>query len=147
DMLPYTRWARWLARPGSDLFQYPNEDVSRPKLNWRPGVLPLLVLSVVLVLQIADIQAPIVGRGWAHLDPTYWPDEETRRILQQHESSGDHPHIFNEYLYGGYLIYFTPGYRVFVDDRCELYGGDWLRRYVDAETHETAERIAEWEKT
>jgi hypothetical protein len=43
---------------------------------------------------------------------------------------GEHPDgtpIFNEVLFGGFLIYLTLGLRVFIDDRCELYGyaGCW----------------------
>jgi hypothetical protein len=35
-------------------------------------------------------------------------------------------------LFGGFLIYFTPDLRVFIDDRCELYGDDRLLAYVHA---------------
>ena len=34
--------------------------------------------------------------------------------------------IFCEYAYGGFLIYHAPGYRVFIDDRCELFGDEFL---------------------
>jgi hypothetical protein len=34
--------------------------------------------------------------------------------------------IFNEMLYGGFLIYYTPHLRIFIDDRCELYGDEGL---------------------
>src|SRR5260370_30949264 len=38
DMLPATRWARWLARPGSDLFVYPTKESSLgPVTNFRPA--------------------------------------------------------------------------------------------------------------
>jgi hypothetical protein len=33
---------------------------------------------------------------------------------------------------GGFLIDYTPGLRVFIDDRCELYGDEWLLNYVHA---------------
>src|SRR5262249_41385486 len=39
---------------------------------------------------------------------------------------------FNEMLFGGFLIYYTPGLRVFIDDRCELYGDQGLLDYADA---------------
>src|SRR5262249_10298230 len=42
--------------------------------------------------------------------------------------------IFNEMLYGGFLIYYNPGLRVFIDDRCELYRDDGILEYVAAET-------------
>ena len=31
--------------------------------------------------------------------------------------------------FGGFLIAYTPGLRVFIDDRCELYGDDRLIEY------------------
>src|SRR5207248_348962 len=51
--------------------------------------------------------------------------------------------IFNDMLFGGFLIYFTPDLKVFVDDRCELYGDRWLGEYADAYYHHP-ERIERW---
>ncbi len=55
-------------------------------------------------------------------------------------------HIFNEYIYGGFLIYYAPGYRVFVDDRCELFGDRWLEDFVKYVWLDPGGYIAEWEK-
>jgi hypothetical protein len=41
----------------------------------------------------------------------------------------DHARVFNDMRFGGYLIYSVPGTRVYIDDRCELYGDAALRRY------------------
>src|SRR5439155_18061517 len=56
--------------------------------------------------------------------------------------------IFNEYLFGGFLIYFAPGYRVFVDDRCELFGDHWLNEYVQVErgTRDAKLAFKQWEE-
>src|SRR5262249_4397444 len=51
--------------------------------------------------------------------------------------------IFNDYLFGGFLIYYTPGLKVFIDDRCELYGDDWLIQYSKAMQGDS-ERIDGW---
>ena len=51
------------------------------------------------------------------------------------QAEREHPEgtrIFNEFLYGGFLIYYTPGLKVFIDDRCELYGDEWLVEYSNA---------------
>jgi hypothetical protein len=41
--------------------------------------------------------------------------------------------LFHDDRVGGYLIYAAwPERRVFVDDRAELYGGDFYRRFIDA---------------
>jgi hypothetical protein len=46
-------------------------------------------------------------------------------------------------LFGGFLIYHAPELRVFIDDRCELYGDRWLEEFADAEAHHP-ERIERW---
>ncbi len=144
DLLPHTRWAAWLARPGSDLFQFPADaGVHRP-WDWRPALLPAGVVAGALVLQMARVPVPVVGHGWARLDPAYWP-VELAPDLKRCERQQPGP-IFNEYLYGGFLIYYTPGFRVLVDDRCELYGDRWLAEYVRAETEGTGARVRAWER-
>ncbi|RME56323.1 hypothetical protein D6779_10780, partial [Candidatus Parcubacteria bacterium] len=46
----------------------------------------------------------------------------------------NHPqgNLFNEYNWGGYLIWALPEYPVAVDGRTDLYGDPVLRRYLDA---------------
>ena len=39
--------------------------------------------------------------------------------------------IFNDANLGGYLIYHAPKAKIFMDDRCELYGDDWIKHYSD----------------
>ena len=60
-----------------------------------------------------------------------WPVE---LLPELREHQRDRPRgtrrVFCEYAYGGFLIYFTPGYRVFIDDRCELFGDEFLTRFV-----------------
>jgi hypothetical protein len=139
DILPRTRWAQWLSRPGSDLFQFP---IEKPGPTWN---LRGLVLPAFLVLSAFLLQWLGVGRGWARLDPRTWPVELLPE-LQAHQQDRSR-HIFNEYAYGGFLIYYTPGYEVFVDDRCELYGDRWLLHFVEAETEDTGGALAEMQHT
>jgi hypothetical protein len=147
DMLPHTRWAARKVLAGSDLFQLPKPETQRRAFNWKPALLPLCVLVAVVCLQVRQVRVPAVGHGWARLDPAYWPVEllPTLRAYQDGQPAGTP--IFNEYLYGGFLIYQTPGFRVFVDDRCELYGDKWLQEYVRAEWQDTAEHFRKWEAT
>jgi hypothetical protein len=148
DMLPYTRWAAWLAQAGSDLFQFRNDPPATEKrgLAWRPALLPVGVLLVAICCQLGRLTAPIVGHNWARLDPTYWPVEVLPQLRHYEHARVEGTPIFNEYLFGGFLIYHTPGFRVFVDDRCELYGDQWLKQYVQAEWEETGKQIKEWEE-
>lgn len=144
DLLPNTRLARWLARPGSDLFQFPSPDALHSPSSTLPPLLPLLLLFAGLVLQAFRIPFPLLGHGWARLDPDYWPVGLLSELKAREQPGRP---IFNEYLFGGFLIYFTPGYRVFVDDRCELYGNEWLKEYVQAERgQDVPQRMEQWEK-
>jgi hypothetical protein len=34
---------------------------------------------------------------------------------------------------GGFVVFHAPRWRTFIDDRCELFGGDFLREYARAE--------------
>jgi len=153
DMLPYTRWARWLARPGSDLFRF--SDAVAPRrglLDWRPTLAPALIVVISIGLQAARVPVPVLGHGWAQFEPDDSPNDVLAGLQQFQPRSGPTVPIFNEYHLGGFLIYHTyftedmPAYRVFVDDRCELYGDKWLQDYVTAETHDTMRQIQDWER-
>ncbi len=160
DMLPATRWARWLARPGSDLFVYPTKESSLdPDGSFRP-TLYLLPCAAVLVaffllvyrvpawtFQVGPVEVATPGHGCAKLDPDYWPVDLLPDLKKYQKARPDGTPIFNEYLFGGFLIYFTPGYRVFVDDRCELFGDHWLNEYVQVERGAQDARLAfkQWE--
>lgn len=169
EMLPHTRLAVFLARPGRDLFRFRPDALSGPVpsredeaptsvascrlpvasswlvLDWRPALLPAGLILLATGLQAAGVRAPVVGRGWVKLDPTHWPVEllpELRRAEQEHPEGA---RIFNDFLYGGFLIYYTPGLKVFIDDRCELYGDDWLMQFSDA-MRSNPERIDRWQQ-
>lgn len=139
DMLPYTRLAAWLARPGRDLFRLPTPDpLPRGRRDWRPVVLPIVLVLSTVALQAANVRIPVLGRGWARLDPTIWPVEllpELRKCEQEHTQGA---RIFNDYELGGFLIYFTPSLKVFMDDRCEVYGDAWLEQFHHAMTQDPA---------
>jgi hypothetical protein len=159
-VLPATRWARCLARPGSDLFVYPTRDQSSgptPSFQPAPYLLPgaaVLVTFLVLVyripartFQVGPIELATPGHGCAKLDPDYWPVDLLPELEKHQKARPDGTPIFNEYLFGGFLIYFTPGYRVFVDDRCELFGDRWLNEYVQVERGDRDARLVfkHWE--
>ena len=54
--------------------------------------------------------------------------------------------IFNDLNFGGFLIYHAPRLRVFVDDRCSLYGGEFLGAYDRARREDPAQ-IDRWQRT
>jgi hypothetical protein len=129
DMFPETSWAEAITKAGSDLF-----DAARGKAAQKPGILPFLTPALV-VLAAFGLKAKGVGdlamfgAGWADFNPTTCPKEMTPFLATEPEGTP----IFNELNFGGYLIFFAPKVRVFLDDRCELYGEDFLLEYSAAE--------------
>ena len=105
------------------------------------------MILLALFLKTAQVRVPVLGHGWACLDPTYWPVEIEPELQRLQAAHAEGTPIFNELLDGGFLIYHTPGFRVFIDDRCELYGDGWLWDYTQAECgQKTTERLGEWQR-
>jgi hypothetical protein len=135
EMFPFIRWVRWLSERGSEVIRLQPVPISDSNNNVKRF---LILVSLVLVLtgfafERADLRIPVLGKGWAKLDPTHWPVEVLSQLNHIQEASPEGTPIFNDYLLGGFLIYYTPKFRVFIDDRCELYGDDFLRKYLNAE--------------
>jgi hypothetical protein len=146
EMLPYTRLATVLARPGRELFQFRTpSDRAKHRLDWRAATLPLALILLAFVLQAKDAPVPILGRGWVKLDPTHWPVAVLPELRQVEREHPEGARILNDFLYGGFLIYFTPGLNVFIDDRCELYGDDWLLKFSDVSKNNPAQ-VEEWQE-
>jgi hypothetical protein len=141
DVIPATTWAKRLATEGSDLFR---PIAPAPPCGFATFVVPAAVVLVAFVAQVSKLPLPMAGNGWARLDSTVWPVD---LLDDLHREAGSRTgiRIFNEYADGGFLIYFAPQYRPFVDGRCELYGGPWLKRYVEAEGGDVAAYLSEME--
>jgi hypothetical protein len=134
DMFPHVRWVAWLARKGSVMCRLRPQTASEygKRFAVAPVVLPCLAIFAVLAVQTCHLWFPDSRQQWVRLDPRSCPIEllpELRRA-ECREPAGTP--IFNEMVYGGFLIYYTPGFRVFIDDRCELYGDDDLMAYAVA---------------
>jgi hypothetical protein len=144
DMWPHTRWASWLAKNRPDAYVPP----AKPDRGSVVGILLAAVLAVAVswTLQVKQIQVPGIGYGSAKFDARQWPFD-LLEVIQQHEpkSMGEAVNIFNDYSDGGFLIHYAPGYRVFVDDRCEVFGDAWLVEFVLANEEGTADTMAKWQ--
>jgi hypothetical protein len=145
DMIPHIRWVKWLAEKGSVACRIrpPAPETGGRWGTWQPALIPLVAVLMAAGLQIAGFSVPVVGRGWVKPDPRAWPVELLPELRAYQDSHPKGQPIFNEMLFGGFLIYSTPGLRVFVDDRCELYGDEWLAQYAEAVWHHP-ERIEQW---
>jgi hypothetical protein len=134
DLFPLSRVAASLVRRKSDLFDPSAAEVEETmRESAIPFAIPAAIMILAVILQIAGASVPVIGRGWARVDPTVWPVDMLPELREHQDDRPGGTHIFCEYSYGGFLIYFTPGYRVFIDDRCEVFGDEFLVKFVDAE--------------
>jgi hypothetical protein len=134
EILPNSRWAKYLSRKG--WFARPAHLTSRfcaPR--WKS-----LTACLCLTLGISTL---VVRHGWAHLDPRIWPVDLLPELSKLNRAAEPEARIFNSYHDGGYLIFFCPRLKVFIDDRCELFGDRMLRDYVQAEQSDPG-RIEAW---
>ncbi len=141
SMWPQTIWAkRLLKRP--DLYD-PQKVPTQTTWGW---LLPAILISVTLTLQVARIPAPVIGSGWAQPDPTVWPTA-LLPLLMEHEPSGsESAKLFNALPLGGWVSFQTPGYQTFIDDRIELYSDDFLDDYILSSTSDPSSAMARWQK-
>ncbi|WP_020472076.1 hypothetical protein [Zavarzinella formosa] len=128
DLFPQTRLADWLVRKKNDMFTPPDSPVIESKARaWlAPGLVILIAGCAAVVLSPADRIHPF----WVRLDPQIWPIEALPEVRKAAASTPQQPRIFAEYHYGGFLILQEPRCLVFIDDRCELYGDQFLEEYV-----------------
>ncbi|MCD4728194.1 MAG: hypothetical protein K8R46_11060, partial [Pirellulales bacterium] len=138
DVLPHSRVGEWLRRRGM-------LGAVRPVAGWRPAVLPLVVVAAAMAIQIGGVNLPVVGRGWVRFDHDRRPVELLPRLDEIAQSNKDGVRVFNDMNFGGFLIYHQPRMRVFIDDRCALYGTDFLRAYDHARREDPAQ-IDRWQR-
>ncbi len=98
-----------------------------------------------MTIQLAGLQLPLIGRGWARFDADRWPVAMLPQLDDLNRTANDGDPIFNDLNFGGFLIYHTPRLRVFIDDRCSLYGADFLVAYDIARRHDPAQ-IDRWQQ-
>jgi len=145
---PHTRWAKWLARSRPDFYEPDAPPVDRPW--WANVWLPVVVVLTTFGLQVMGVRVPVVGAGWATHSPKHWPVELLDVLKANEPRPGEPNRLFNDYVDGGFVIYHAPGYKVFVDDRCEVFGGPWLLEFVtmnhpDTPAAERAAKIESWQ--
>ena len=127
DMWPHTLWHRVLKKHSDGtLVREPDE-----RRGWAWAAVPAGVVLLVLGLQVGMVQVPVVGSGWARLSPEFIPTELNDHVREYAASVPPGTRVFNDANLGGYLIYHAPSLRIFMDDRCELYGDGWIKAYAD----------------
>jgi hypothetical protein len=147
EMYPYTRWVQWFSQKRSTFFSLQPE---KRNYIWKhaisfPILIPIVLIISSFVFQINGFHVPVIGRGWAKLDHHHWPMDILPELERIEDSLGDRAPIYNDDPFGGFLIFFAPRLRVFIDDRFELYGGNFLRTYIEA-AEKNPEIIDSWAK-
>ena len=136
DLWRHTVWHRLLVRYGDGSTAWNPDDRAEAERRfvplWAACLVPAVLVVCVYKLQVLRVEAPVVGRGWARLDPNFIPSDMTREVTEYAARVPPGTPIFNDANLGGYLIYHAPRLKIFMDDRCELYGDDWIRKYSDA---------------
>jgi hypothetical protein len=127
DLFPETIWYRLIKKYGDTFIREPNP-APPARASW---VIPVLAVALALGLQMARVKVPIIGTGWARFDPKMVPIEMIEPIQEYARSKPDGFPIFNDANFGGFLMYYAPNLRVFMDDRCELYGDEGLLKYSE----------------
>ena len=143
DLWPTTRWAAWLAQHRPDL--YDPKRVADSK-RWPIITLGIAGVFVALVIQATGLSMPLIGAGWARLDPVRWPVDLLPALKKYEPAHPGGARIFNDSPDGGYLYAHVPNYRTFVDDRCELFGDIWLNDFIQA-GGDPEPVIPVWERT
>jgi hypothetical protein len=145
DLLPHARWVNWLSCRGSEVFRVAPAGGALPKrrVGFVTVLLPFVLTVSSFAFQGAGVRVPLLGRGWAAMNAESNPVALLPDLREYERSHPVGTPIFNEMVHGGFLIYYTPGLRVFIDDRCELYGDRWLLDYVHALREDPA-RVDHW---
>ncbi len=133
DLWKHTLWHRLLVKHGDGSTAWDADNAAEAATRTGPlgaaFAVPALVVVLAFALQVNRVEAPVIGSGWARLDPDFIPSDMTREVTEYAASVPPGTPIFNDANLGGYLIYHTPNLKIFMDDRCELYGDDWIRAY------------------
>ena len=113
----FARWGRFASRMG------------KMEMRFRGHLWPLAAVGFGLLVCVH--QGRLGERRWmdAHFDAKHFPVQASEVILQREI----HEPIFAPDVWGGYLIYrLYPQTKVFMDDRHDLYGADFLKDYLKA---------------
>ena len=138
EFFPQVHWARWLSDRGSAIFRLQPTGPPRPPLDFKVWLVPGTAVLLTVVVSLASLK--ITGHGLTRLDPRHWPLELLPDLKRYEETHSLGTPIMNDMLFGGFLILYTPRLQVFVDDRCELYGDQFLLNYA----HNDPDFIAGW---
>jgi hypothetical protein len=108
---------------------------------WRWGLAAALVLllSAVAVLEDRTGRPGLMPREF---DARIFP----RELVAEARAAGVQGRLYNQFLWGGWLLYAWPEQKVFIDGGTDFYGEDLLYDYLSAWTIQPdwRERLEKW---
>lgn len=93
--------------------------------------------------------------GWFQVSPNpeKLPLDLVTPMRELSKTYGEGTRVYNTLNDGGFLIFYSPKWKVFQDDRCEIHafrdgvnGGDWLKKIVKLETEQPEVLLLELQK-
>ncbi|NBR07173.1 MAG: hypothetical protein EBT92_15605 [Planctomycetes bacterium] len=96
------------------------------------------------------IISSILGWHQVQLDPKKWPLDLIEPMQQMALEYGPDTKIYNELNDGGFLIFYSPKWKVFQDDRCEIHAfrderndGSWIPNIMNLEKNTPEQLLLE----
>jgi hypothetical protein len=129
-MAPYAvvAWAPFLARDlaGWSLFGGLRNALAPVERQVRPGLWPALATILALVM------APTLARSFPEVAHGFSAERFPEAALHVADEQRLGPHVFNGYLWGGYLSWVRPDgrYHVLIDGRAGFFGDQVLHDYL-----------------
>jgi hypothetical protein len=142
EMFPYCNWVHSLEKKGLTTFKLRNTESGINARSVLCYLIPVFITVSALVAFHESAKLPAAAQKWVKLDNTHWPVEILPELQAIEKIYPQGTPIFNDMLFGGFLMYHTPGLRVFIDDRFELYGDEFIIKYIKANKSD----FETWEK-
>ena len=143
EIFPCCNWVRNLGSKGFVSFRLRKVSDEMGGKYPKHYLIAAAVAAIALLAFQGSAQMPSTAQKWVMLDRAHWPVDLLTELQSIEKSRPPGTPIFNDMLFGGFLIYHTPSLRVFIDDRCELYGDELLMKYAAADRSD----FETWEKT
>lgn len=136
ELLPRNPVTVWLALRGVQLRGTP----STARL-----VQPLVLGASTMALAVACLLFQVTGLSLSGPHRGPWPFELKPALEAAVSSAGPRAPILNDMVLGGFLAKEVPQARIFGDDRCELYGDEFLRKWITGGADWFAPWVAEYD--
>ncbi|WP_248345674.1 hypothetical protein [Anaeromyxobacter paludicola] len=143
-IVPDSGVRRWLAAHGIELMGQRSAAVTRT--SWRAWAAAMVA---VLALVCGWHQLTGGRRAFTKMDARWWPVRLIPPLRQAAQEEGVGAPVLNDMRLGGFVEFYAPSLRVFVDDRWELFGDRFMVNHlrpapswVDSLEHGDAIRLA-----